>query len=119
MKCPVAESSRIIGKKWAIPLLEEIAYGKFLGFNKFLAKSKGLGPAILAMKIKELEKARLIKKLGPDHNNKMAAKYELTEKGMELYNLIVEIKKWNIKWNNAPDLCIQKPCTECPDYQAI
>ena len=113
MACPVIESSHIIGKKWSIPIIEEVAISGFRGFNNFLAKAN-ITPRILSMQLKELENAGIIKR--KCNHSSANAKYSLTEKGREMHNIITEIKKWNMKWKNVPDYCLEKPCTECSLY---
>lgn len=116
MTCPVIESSHIIGKKWSIPIIEEIALDKFDGFNKFLNKSKNITPRILSKQLKELEKTGLIKKENYNHSNRNVTKYILTQKGLELHKLIIKLKKWNVKWEHVHESCTQTACTECPKY---
>ena len=98
MQCAVLETSHLIGKKWAIPLLIEIKMGKFKGFYKFTT-STSITPKTLSNQLKELIKAGLIEK------NDVS--YSLTEKGLGLCNAIDEIKKWNIKWNNVTKSCLE------------
>ncbi len=111
MACPVIQSSHIIGRKWSIPLIEEIALNDFNGFNNFLEKSK-ITPRILSMQLKELENTGVIKK----KNSNAKTKYVLTEKGHELHNIITEIKRWNLRWGDVPESCLSTPCTECSMY---
>jgi len=97
-------------------LIEEIARGKFYGFNRFLRESKQITPAMLSTQLKELEKADLIKKVHRNHSNRKVTSYTLTQKGTELYKVIIEMKKWGIKCGNAPDFCLHTACIECPKY---
>lgn len=112
MVCRVVESSHIIGKKWSIPVIEEIAFGKFDGFNKFLARTKDITPRTLSLQLKELEHSGVIAKQNdPDSQN--TATYVLTKKGLELHRIIIEIKKWNVGWNAVSEKCLKNTCTEC------
>lgn len=107
--CRVVESSHVIGKKWAIPVIEEIAFGRFEGFNRFLSKTRGITPRTLSLQLKELENSGVIAKI----NGQNAATYRLTKKGLELHGIITEIKKWNVRWNAVPERCLKNTCTEC------
>jgi len=115
MTCPVIESCHTIGKKWSIPIIEEIAFSKF-GFNRFLTQSN-LTPRILSIQLKELEDAGMIKKRFYKRANRKVAEYVLTQKGLELHDIITKIKLWNMKWSKVPDFCLSTPCTECPKYR--
>lgn len=115
MGCSVLETSHIIGKKWAIPIVEEIALGKFSGFNKFLSKSRNITSRILSSQLKELQHVGLIEKKIQD--GAILTEYTLTEKGAEFHKVIIEMKKWNVKWNSVPESCLHMPCTECAEYR--
>lgn len=112
MQCPVLNSTHMIGKKWSLPILEEIAFGNFHSFNGFIKKSGSITPRVLSNQLKELENAGLVKK-----KNGIMATYILTDKGIELHKLIAKMKKWDMKWNNAHVSCAQTPCTSCPNFR--
>lgn len=116
MSCPVIQINNIIGKKWVTPIIEEIALGKFYGFNKFLKKAD-VTPRILSRQMKELEEAGIVEKRYHVQNNRKITEYILTKKGAEFHKVIVKAKKWNIKWNNIQKLCLHTPCTECVQYK--
>ncbi len=109
MPCSTLSLTHFIGKKWSIVLLEEIALGKFSGFNKILQKS-GLTPKILSAQLKEMEALSLVKRVGAK-----PAKYEITEKGKELKKIVNQIKGFNNKWENS-ELCQDRSCLECKNF---
>src|SRR3989338_3606588 len=117
MPCPVINSSHLLGKKWAIPIIEEIALGKFDGFNSFLNKFQGITPTRLSEQLKELETENIIQKTALNNPHLEPTKYVLTEKGHEFHRLIQEIKKWNVKWNEVPYTCLHASCTECERFR--
>ncbi len=119
MPCSVIQLSHIIGRKWSVPIIGEIALGKFNGFNRFLMKSQNMTARTLSRQLKELGTAGLIKKRNYMHNNRSLTEYSLTEKGMEMHEIIKEIKKWNIRWGRVPDHCIKITCTECEKYKEL
>jgi len=113
MSCSVLDSAHIIGKKWSLPILEEIAFGNFHSFNTFIRKSRSITPRVLSNQLKELETAGLIKK----DVSSSTTSYTLTPKGSEFHKLIKKMKKWNVKWNTVPAYCLQIPCTSCPNFR--
>ena len=117
MKCSVVESGSILGEKWVIPIIEEIALGNFYGFNNFISKARNITPRVLSMKLKELEKAGIVQKRSHMKNNHQITEYVLTKKGIEFNQIITEIKKWNIKWNSTPESCFSVSCMECGRYR--
>ncbi|MBI4017647.1 MAG: helix-turn-helix transcriptional regulator [Candidatus Aenigmarchaeota archaeon] len=106
MGCIVLESAHLMGKKWTIPLFEEIALGRFHGFNRF-ADAAGMTPRILSKQLKELEGAGLIKRVNG------ASGYALTDKGRSFDELVAGIKRWNVKWNGLPESCLTTSCAQC------
>ncbi len=116
MPCNVIETSHIIGKKWSVPIIEEIALGSFDGFNIIMNKMNDITPRTLSLHLQELENAGIIRKKLIQIDNKQNTQYNLTKKGKELHGIITEIKQWNIRWNKIPELCLTTPCTECPNF---
>src|SRR3989338_378712 len=96
MKCPVTDLAHILGRKWSVPLLEEIAVGKFDGFNSFMARSK-LTPHMLSLQLKEFERGGLISKSKRKDSNR--TEYELTGRGKDAHRLVLDMKKLCVKWS--------------------
>ncbi|MBI4162404.1 MAG: helix-turn-helix transcriptional regulator [Candidatus Aenigmarchaeota archaeon] len=116
MPCNVVETSHIIGKKWSVPIIEEIAFGRFDGFNMVMNKMNDITPRTLSLHLQELEKSGIIKKRSIEASNKGNTRYVLTKKGRELHGIISHIKDWNVKWGKVPENCVKIPCTECPNF---
>jgi len=116
MSCEVIESSHMLGKKWSIPLIEEVAHREIYSFNRLVKKAHGATPRIISMQLKELEKSGIIKKEFRAQDNRKFAAYSLTKKGTELQRVINGMKAWNVKWNRVPEFCLNTPCLECPKH---
>ena len=101
----------MMGKKWAIPIIEEIALGKFIGFNQFSRDAENITATRLSAQLKELEQEGIIEKLPVKRQG--SARYKLTEKGEEFHQVVQSIKRWNIKWNNVPESCFKTSCNNC------
>ena len=95
-RCNLFKVSHLIGKKWTIPLIEEININKANGFNHLSKRLKKPSPKVLSTRLKDLEKIGLIKK-SLLKNKITKTNYELTEKGKELSLIINLIKTWNTK----------------------
>jgi len=111
MTCPTISLSHFMGKKWTVVLLEEIALGKFNGFNKFLKKSS-LTPKILSGELKEMENFGLIEK-----QQSKATVYRLTQKGKEVRSIVSQMKLFNKKWNKIDVDCVNTSCLECQNFK--
>ena len=109
MRCAVAESGHLLGRKWAIAILEEIALGKFEGFNQFLRKAKMLTPRSLSVDLRKLENQGVIAKKTVGGRSA----YTLTMKGEDLHKVVLDLKRLNVKWGAVPEKCMTSSCTEC------
>ncbi len=112
MRCSVIDSSHLLGKKYSVVIIEEVALGKFRGFNEFSRKAN-ITPRSLSIHLKDLEKNRIISKI----SNGSRSEYALTEKGRDLHKVVASIKKWNVKWGKVPKECVATSCTECGLYR--
>ncbi len=108
--CQTLDYAYFLGKKWTVVLLEEIALGKFDGFNNILKKS-GLSPKILSIYLKEMVSIGLIEKA-----KSRKTIYCITEKGKDFRNIVYQIKSFNKKWGSVS--CENKSCLECKQFSA-
>lgn len=95
------EVSHLIGKKWTIPILEEIALSGFDGFNKFIQRNVPITSAVLSQELKELEAARIIARVA-SHETSDSTRYILTDRGGELYGILQMLKEWAEPPNEFP-----------------
>ena len=123
-KCPIFKAASLLGKKWSIVLLDEIEKNGEQGFNLIFKNLKHISPKILSKRLKDLEDSNLIQKSGRDNPpsqksvytnvTPMKTSYYLTEKGLELSQIIKLFKEWQLKYNELP--CGKIKCSECPFY---
>jgi DNA-binding HxlR family transcriptional regulator len=59
--CPIIIMVDLLEKKWAMRIIKEIYHGN-THFNEIKRKMKGITPAVLSKRLKELEKAKLLTK---------------------------------------------------------
>jgi DNA-binding HxlR family transcriptional regulator len=89
--CPVASTLEIIGERWTILILRDI----FLGIRRFEDLQRGLGVArnILQARLERLvEYGILVKR--PYQDRPLRHEYRLTEKGADLWPVLVSLLKW-------------------------
>jgi len=90
--CGVAKTLKIIGSKWTILLLHNLFDGK-KRFGELQRALGGISPKTLSIRLKELEKADIIKRKVfteiPLH-----VEYNLTEKGKSLEKIFNQMAKW-------------------------
>jgi DNA-binding HxlR family transcriptional regulator len=89
--CPVARSLDVIGDWWSLLIVRDAFDGmrRFSEFQKELGVSKG----ILAARLRELV-ARGVLKMEPVSEHSAYQDYVLTEKGRDLFPVIVALRQW-------------------------
>ncbi|WCT13270.1 winged helix-turn-helix transcriptional regulator [Mucilaginibacter jinjuensis] len=92
-RCPVSTTLDLIGDKWSLLIIRDIIFQKKYTYNEMLESVEGIATNILANRLKFLEKNELIIKRGLAAN-KLKKEYVLTEKGISMLPIIVEIILW-------------------------
>jgi DNA-binding HxlR family transcriptional regulator len=101
---PIDRSITLFGKRWAGPILVELASGKNQ-FNQLLASIPGLNPRILSIRLRECQQLGLINK-EIISSERMMTHYVLTEKGQELRTLIRDIVGFSLRWHNGVETAL-------------
>ncbi len=100
--CPISCSLEIFGDKWTLLILRDIMLRGKSSYGEFLDSEEKIATNILADRLKLLEtEGVLSKRVSPDNKSKYI--YSLTEKGVDLLPIIIEIMDWGAKYNaNCP-----------------
>jgi DNA-binding HxlR family transcriptional regulator len=90
--CGLAHAMELLGERWAMLVLRELAYGP-RRFSELKADLKGISANVLAQRLGELEKRKLVRKtkLAPPASVQV---YEATEWGLEVVPLIASLGRW-------------------------
>ena len=94
--CPVASALDIIGDKWSLLILRDMLTQGNKTFKEFSESQEGIAPGILSSRLKWLEENGLMTKQKLPQNQKENI-YLLTEKGIELAPIILELIVWSDK----------------------
>ena len=94
--CPVEGIINVISKKWALLIIGTISNNKKIRFNKIMEKLGDISPKTLSDRLKELEKAGLIKRevfaeIPP------RVEYSLTQDGIEGRDSMMPLMEWASK----------------------
>jgi len=90
--CGLAHALELIGERWAMLVLRELAYGP-RRFSELKADLQGISANVLAQRLGELEERGLVRKikLPPPASVQV---YEATEWGLEATPVIASLGKW-------------------------
>lgn len=99
--CPVSCSLEIWGDKWSLLIVRDLMFAKQCTYGDFLKSDEKIATNILASRLQTLEGNGIITKLNhPDSKAKVL--YKLTQKGIDLLPLMIEINLWAEKYYDLP-----------------
>lgn len=94
--CPVNFGLENFGDKWSLLIIRDIVFWGKKTYGEFLKSDEGIATNILAARLASLVKEGILRK-EPHPADKRTDVYSLTEKGLELIPLLVEIVAWSGK----------------------
>ena len=95
--CPISRSLDIWGDKWSLLIIRNIMFRDMHTYGEFLNASENIATNILADRLISLEHTGLISKEGHSES-KAKFLYSLTQKGIDLLPVMVEITLWGNKY---------------------
>jgi len=104
--CPINLMLEVFGDKWSLIIVRDIMFNGKRYFRELLNSEEKIASNILTDRLGMLEREGIISKVDdPTHKQKNI--YTLTEKGIDLLPIMVEIGAWSIK-HKPVDLKIHK-----------
>ena len=111
--CPINLTLEVLGDRWSLILIRDIMFGNRRHFRELLTLSdEGIASNILADRLKRLVTHGVLSKRD-DPTHKQKAVYSLTEKGIELLPLLVQMGAWGRRHlPTTPELAIRQQLLE-------
>lgn len=97
--CPVARTVEIIGDRWSLLLIRD-AFDGVRRFSQF-QRSLGIAKNILTTRLRDLVDAGIMRVEQPESGG--YPEYALTDKGLDLFDLVISLRQWGEKHAFAPD----------------
>ncbi len=94
---PLDQSFKILGRRWASPVLLELPSGKDR-FNVLLGALPGVSPKTLSARLQDFQRSGLVERQELETRPKQV-RYALTEKGEEFRALARELVGFSLKWH--------------------
>ena len=92
--CPINFALETFGDTWSLLIIRDIVYFGKKTYNEFLDSEEEIATNILALRLVHLEqKGILVKK--PHETDKRKEVYVLTEKGLDLIPILLEMANWS------------------------
>jgi DNA-binding HxlR family transcriptional regulator len=104
---PLQASLGVLGRKWALLILMNIALGQAQRFNEMLRTTPGMSKRILAIRLNELERNGFISRA---QQTRAYTKWQLAQKGADVLPVLLTLIHFGSKWNKPTD-----PSNERPD----
>ncbi|MDG1227636.1 MAG: winged helix-turn-helix transcriptional regulator [Polaribacter sp.] len=92
--CPITSAIDIIGDKWILVLVKQMLFEEKQTFKDFTESNEAIATNILTTKLKLLIELEILKKSKLPHNKK-SIYYHLTDRGLSLTSIIVELAIWS------------------------
>ncbi len=108
--CSVAGSLELIGERWTLLIVRDA----FLGARRFeeYQRRTGMARNILAARLNRLVDEGILERV-PYQEHPVRYEYRLTEKGIDLWPVIVSLLQWGDRYiypGRAPVLLVHKQC---------
>ncbi|SEO07264.1 transcriptional regulator, HxlR family [Amphibacillus marinus] len=92
--CPINYGLEMIGDGWSLLVVRDIIFANKHTFGEFIQSEEGIARNILSNRLNKLIEKGMIKK--EDHvSDKRKDYYQLTEKGIRLVPVLIELSLWS------------------------
>jgi DNA-binding HxlR family transcriptional regulator len=93
--CSIARTLELVGERWTFLVLRDV----FLGIRRFDALQRDLGVArnVLAARLERLVGEGILAKV-PYSERPLRHEYRLTDKGIDLWPVVVELLRWGDRY---------------------
>lgn len=92
--CPITSAIDILGDKWTLVIIKQMLIEDKETFKDFIESKEAIATNILSARLKMLEEWKIIRKEKRPDNKKVNV-YRLTEKGLSLTPVIIELALWS------------------------
>ena len=91
--CPVNYTLEHFGDKWSFLIIRDLMFKGKRHYNEFLEAGEKVSTSVLGDRLKKLEEIGIISK-GEDTVKKSRIRYSLTQKGIDLLPILLEMIIW-------------------------
>jgi DNA-binding HxlR family transcriptional regulator len=98
--CPISIALEIFGDSWSLLIVRDLMFKNLHTFNEFLAAGEGIASNILTDRLAKLEASGIVSKT-PDEVDARRFRYQLTEKGIDLAPVLIEIVLWSAQYEKT------------------
>ena len=96
--CPINFALETFGDPWSLLLIRDMVYFGKKTYGEFLGSEEGIATNILASRLARLEQQGIVVKKFLDVGKRKEV-YVLTEKGLDLIPVLVEMANWSAEYD--------------------
>jgi len=92
--CPITSALDVLGDRWMLVIVKQMLIEDAMTFKDFVESPEAIATNILSSKLKALEEHGIVRKMKLPNNRKTSL-YVLTESGLSLTPIVVELALWS------------------------
>lgn len=102
--CPINLSLEVMGDRWTLLIIRDMMFAGKKHFREFLQSDEGISSRTLADRLQTLQKEGIVTR-HDDPGHKLKAVYRLTQAGIDLLPVLVDLGSWGNHYRAAdPEL---------------
>jgi DNA-binding HxlR family transcriptional regulator len=102
--CPVSISLELFGDRWSLLIIRDLMVRGFRTFKEFEHAGEGIATNILSDRLQKLQAGGLII-AEPEAADRRSINYRLTEKGLDLAPVLLDLLVWGSRYAEADAPC--------------
>jgi DNA-binding HxlR family transcriptional regulator len=102
--CPVSISLEIFGDRWSLLIIRDLMVRGYKTFKEFQQSGEGIATNILADRLDKLQAAGIVS-AEPEAGDGRRVNYRLTEKGIDLAPVLLELLIWGARHQETATPC--------------
>ncbi|AZO70500.1 MULTISPECIES: helix-turn-helix domain-containing protein [unclassified Mesorhizobium] len=100
--CPISLSLEVIGDRWTLLIIRDLAFAGKKHFREFLQSDEGISSRTLAERLQTLQDEGILTR-SDDPSHGLKAIYRLTEAGIDLLPVLATLGAWGSRYRKADD----------------
>ena len=101
--CPINYSLEHFGDRWSLLIIRDLMFNGKRHYNEFLESGEKISTSVLGDRLKHLEETGIISK-GKDKVKKSRIKYSLTQKGINMLPILLDMVRWSGQYDSESDI---------------
>lgn len=102
--CPVSITLEILGDRWSLLIIRDLMVRGYRTFKEFQGAGEGIATNILSDRLRKLQATGIIT-AGVEKTDRRKLNYRLTEKGIDLAPVLLELLIWGARHEETGAPC--------------